>query len=152
VLVVGLTGCGGGGGSSPTTATSPIARAIILVSQPSVGLVGLSPTPGYLLRITLPIEVRVTNNTSADLNYVRLRLFRAGVEVERSEVSADRIVALAGTNHVTNDRALPLTVVFGFNTTDFDSAAILIGATDAAGNVIESTLGNLRIEIDPSLQ
>ena len=153
LLALGLVGCGGGGGgSSSPTATSPITRAIILVSQPSVGLVGLSTNPAYLLSLRLPMEVRVTNNTTCDLNYARLRLFKAGVEVERAEVTADQIVTLAGTNRVTNDRALALTIVFGFNSTDFDNATILLGATDAAGNAIESTLGNLRIEVDPSLQ
>jgi hypothetical protein len=152
MAVVGSAGCGGG--SSPTAATvaSPIARAILLVSQTSVGLVGLSPTSTHLLRLTLPVEIRVTNNTACNLNYARLRLFRGGEEIERAEVTANEIVALAGTNRVTNGRGLTLTITFDFNSIDFDNAAILLGATDDAGNQIESTLGNLRIEADPSLQ
>lgn len=152
VLASGPSGCGGGSSSSTSSPTSPIARAILLVTQTSVGLVGLSPSPGYTLRLSLPVEIRVTNNTACNLNYARLRLLRSGVEIERAEVGASDIIALAGTNRVTNDRGLPLTIRFDFNSTDFDSATILLGATDDAGNSIESVLGNLRIEFDPSLQ
>jgi hypothetical protein len=38
------------------------------------------------------------------------------------------------------------------NSREFDSAAILLGATDDAGNAIDSTLGNLLVELDPALQ
>ena len=53
---------------------------------------------------------------------------------------------------MTNARGLTFTIVFDFNSLDFDDVAILLGAHDQAGNSIESTLGNLRIELDPSLQ
>jgi hypothetical protein len=151
-LASGSTGCGGGSSPSSSTPTSPIARAILLVTQTSVGLVGLSTSATHALRLSLPVEIRVTNNTACNLNYARLRLLRGGVEIERAEVTATDIVALAGTNRVTNERGLVLTIRFDFNSTDFDSAAILLGATDDAGNSIESVLGNLRIEVDPSLQ
>lgn len=151
-LAVGPIGCGGGSSPSASSPSSPITRAIILVSQTSVGLVGLSPHPAYLLRLSLPVDVRVTNNTACSLNYARLRLFNAGVEVERAEVTADDIVRLAGTNRVGNERGLPFTIAFDFNSTTFDNLTIVLGATDDAGNQIESTLGNLRVEIDPSLQ
>ncbi len=151
-LAIVLVGCGGGSSPSAPGPSSPIARAIILVTQTSVGRVGLSQRPSYLLRLSLPVEIRVTNNTACNLNYARLRLFRSGVEIERAEVTANDIVALAGTNRLTNDRGLTFTIVFDFNSSQFDSAAILLGATDAAGNSIESTLGNLLVELDPALQ
>ena len=150
VLAIGPVGCGGG--SSPSSASSPIPRAIVLVTQTSVGRVGLSPGPGHLLRLSLPVEIRVMNNTACNLNFIRLQLFRSGVEIERAEVTANDIVALAGTNHVAGDRGLTFTIVFDFNSSDFDNAAILLGASDAAGNSIESPLGNLRVELDPTLQ
>ena len=149
-LAIGPVGCGGG--SSPSSASSPILKALVLVTQTSVGRVGLSPGPGHLLRLSLPVEIRVMNNTACNLNFIRLQLFRSGVEIERAEVTANAIVALAGTNHVTGDRGLTFTIVFDFNSSDFDNAAILLGASDAAGNSIESPLGNLRVELDPTLQ
>lgn len=152
LAVSGAAGCGGGSSSATPSAASPIARAILLVTQTSVGLVGLSPTTTHLLRISLPVEIRVTNNTGCTLNYARLRLFRTGTEIERAEVTANDIVALAGTNRVVNQSALRFTINFDFNSTDFDDAAIVLGATDDAGNAIESNLGNLRIELDPAIQ
>jgi hypothetical protein len=148
----GAAGCGGGSSPSASTPPVPITRAIILVSQTSVGRVGLSPRAGYLPRISVPVEIRVTNNATCDLNYARLRLFNGGVEVERAEVTAEDIVRLAGTNHVGSERGLPITIAFDFNSTTFDNITIVLGATDNGGNTIESTLGNLRLELDPALQ
>ena len=48
--------------------------------------------------------------------------------------------------------AIDFELLRDFNSTTFDNVTIVLGATDDAGNQIESTLGNLRIEIDPSLQ
>lgn len=152
MLAIGMVGCGGGSSPSTPSPSSPITRAILLVTQTSVGRVGLSPNPSYLFRLSLPVEIRVTNNTACNLNYARLRLFRSGAEIERAEVTANDIIALAGTNRVTNGRGLTFTIVFDFNSSDFDDVAILLGATDDAGNSIESTLGNLRVELDPALQ
>ena len=152
LLSIGPVGCGGGSSPSSSSPTSPITRAIVLVTQTSVGLVGLSPNPVYLLRLSLPVDIRATNNAECNLDYARLRLFRSGTEIERAEVTASDIVALAGTNHVTNARGLTFTIVFDFNSLDFDDVAILLGAHDQAGNAIESNLGNLRVEVDPSLQ
>ena len=67
MLAIGPVGCGGGSSSSTSSPSSPITRAILLVTQTSVGRVGLSPSPGYLLRLSLPVEIRVTNNTACNL-------------------------------------------------------------------------------------
>jgi hypothetical protein len=150
-LALASFGCGGGSGSTPSGPTV-VTKGIVLVTQTSVGLVGLSPNPAYLLRLTLPVEIKAFNEIGCNLNFVRLQLFRGGVEIERAEVTANDIVALAGSNRVTSGRSLVFTINFGFNSSQFDYGTILLGATDDGGHPIESTLGNLRIELDPSLQ
>jgi hypothetical protein len=150
-LAVGLASCGG---SSPTTSnpTSPIKKGLVLISQTSDGIISLSPRPG-MIRISVPVEVKAMNEIPLTLNHARLTLYRSGVEVERSEVTASDIIAQAGSNHVTRDRALAFTLVFDYTLQQqIDAFTMLLAATDANGNTVEATLTNLRYVVDPALQ
>jgi len=144
MLLLALAACGGG--ESPTSALPSGRRAIASVSQTSVGLLGFSSRPEYLLCLRLPVEIRETSGVGLNMSYVRLRLFRGTEEVERAEVTADDFVALAGTNHVPPSGTLGITLDFYFNSVDFDNGAILVGGIDDNGNTIEFALGVLEIE------
>jgi hypothetical protein len=122
------------------------------VSQTSVGLVGLSTSPEHLLRLDLPVRISNSTDVPCHLNHVRLQLYRSNVEIERAEVTADDIVALAGTNRVTRDAPLTLSLVFNFNSLDFDLATLTLNGRDDSGYEIQQALQNLQVEIAPELQ
>ena len=155
-LAVGLSSCGGGGSSPSTpTPTSPITKGLLVITQTSSGLYGM--TPAGLWRLKLPIEVRAMNDISLTLNNARLTLYNAsGVELFRVEVGANDIVAQAGSNHVTRDRALAFTIVFQYSPQAEVGAStftMLLSATDANGNTVESSLlTNSHWMPDPELQ
>lgn len=155
-LVVGLASCGGGGsGSSPSSSTpsvpSPITKGILLISQTSDGLYGM--TPAGLWRIKIPVEVKAMNDIPLNLNYSRLTLYdRTDAELLRVEVTVNDIIAQAGSNHVTRDRALTFTLVFEYVPRPADHFTLLLNATDANGNNLDSALTNLRYAPDPTLQ
>jgi hypothetical protein len=151
VLLLGPAGCGGGG-SSPSSPTSATSRAIVNVSQTRVGLVGLSSSPAHLLRLELPVQISNLSYVPCHLNYVRLQLYTGHVEIERAEVTADDIVALAGTNRLTQAAPLTLTLVFNFNSLEFTQASLTLGGRDDNGYDIEQALPNLQVEVAPELQ
>jgi hypothetical protein len=148
-LAVGLVSCGGSSPSKPSPA-SPITRGLLLISQTSDGIVSLSPRLG-MIRISVPVEVKAMNDIPLTLNHARLTLYRSGVELQRSEVTANDIIAQAGSNYVTRDRTLAFTLVFDYTPQEMDSFTMLLSATDANGNTVESTLTNLRYVVDPAL-
>ena len=150
VLVVGLGACGGGGSSSPTP-TASSGSALLLVRQTAVGLVGLSSSPDHLLRLELPLEFSNGSNVGCNLNYGRLQIFEADVEIERSEVTADDIVAQAGTNLVAQGAPLQATLIFNFNTQVIEEAGLTVSATDHNGNTIERQIMSLDVEAAPEL-
>jgi hypothetical protein len=149
-LAVGLVSCGGSSPSTPNP-TSPITKGLVLISQTSDGIISLSPRSG-MIRISVPVEVKAMNDIPLTLNHARLTLYRSGVEVQRSEVTASDIIAQAGSNHVTRDRALAFTLVFDYTPQEIDAFTMLLSATDANGNTVEATLTNLRYVLDPALQ
>ena len=148
-LAAGLASCGGSSPSTPNP-TSPITKGIVLISQTSDGIVSLSPRPG-MIRISVPVEVKAMNEIPLTLNYARLTLYRSGAELQRSEVTANEIITQAGSNHVTRDRTLAFTIVFDYTPQQMDAFTMLLSATDANGNTVESALTNLRYVLDPSL-
>jgi hypothetical protein len=151
VLAVGLAGCGGGGSSS-TSPTSSSGSALLLVRQTSVGLVGLSSSPDHLLRLELPLEFSNGTNVGCNLNYGRLQIFAPGdVEIERSEVTADDIVAQAGTNLVAQGSPLQATLIFNFNSLDFERVALTVGATDHNGHTVDRQINSLEVDPAPEL-
>ena len=157
-LAIGLVSCGGGG-SSPSANTasspSPITKGLLVITQTSDGLYGM--TPAGLWRLKLPVEVKAMNDIPLTLNHARLTLYGpSGTELFRVEVTANDIIAQAGTNLVTRDHALAFTIVFQYNPQAEVGAStftMLLSATDANGNTVEaSLLTNSRWRPDPELQ
>ncbi len=139
-LTVSAAGCGGGvGPSSNPAAASPIKRGLLLISQTSDALYGTLPTG--LWRIKIPIEVKAMNAIPLDLNYARLTIYDAiNTELLRLEVSANDIIAQAGSNHVSYDHPLRFTLVFEYPPRMIESATLLLHATDANGNGLDASL------------
>jgi hypothetical protein len=150
VLLLASAGCGGGG-DSPGVATPVSTRALVSVIQTSVGLVGLSSSSAHLLRLELPVRINNASDVPCDLNYLRLQLYLDDTEIERAEVTADDIVALAGTNRVTRSAPLTLTLLFNFNSVDFTLADLILNGRDDNGHEIEQSLQNLEVEVAPEL-
>ncbi len=156
VLATSLLSCGGGG-STPSASTSnppsPITKGILLISQTGDALYGM--TSVGLWRIKLPVEVKAINDIPLDLNYARLTLYdRQDAELLRVEVSANDIIAQAGSNHVTRERPLAFTLVFLYVPREADHFTVLLNARDANGNNIDTSLlrADFRYLPDPELQ
>lgn len=148
-LILGLAGCGGG--SSSTSPTTSSGSALLLVRQTGVGLLGLSSSPNHLLRLELPLEFSNGSDVGCNLNYGRLQIFTGGEEVERSSVTADDIVAQAGTTLVAQGAPLRATFTFNFNTRMIDSVGLSVSATDHNGHTIERQITSLDVELAPEL-
>jgi hypothetical protein len=150
-LAFGLVSCGGSSTSTSTpTPTSPITKGILLISQTSDGLYGM--TPAGLWRLKIPVEVKAMNEIALNLNYGRLTLYdRSDAELLRVEVTVNDIIAQAGSNHVTRDRALVFTLVFEYAPRPADHFTLLLNATDTNGNSLDSSLTALRYSPDPTL-
>ncbi len=156
LLTVALVGCGGG--SSPSapqpSPTSPITKGILLINQTSTGLYGI--TSEGLYRLKLPIEVKAMNDIPLTLNHARMTLFdRNGAELFHVDDTADDILKQAGSLVVTRDRTLTFTIVFESRLAAWAQAyslTMLLSATDANGNTIEtSLLTNANWAQDPEL-
>jgi hypothetical protein len=87
-----------------------------------------------------------------NLNYVRLQLFADSVEIERSEVTADDIVSLGGTNRVVQGAPVAVTLVFNFNSLDFDRVALTANGMDDGGQEHNRWIESLNVEAAPELQ
>jgi hypothetical protein len=148
-----LAGCGGGGSTPSAPQTATITKGIIILEQTGVGIVGPSPKAGKFARITVPVQVRAFNSMTCDLNYARMAMYLRGTELDRSEMSAGDIQAQAGSLHVTQDQALRFTIVFDFGYQGLiDTLTMYLRATDANGNVVDTTLNGLQYQLDPALQ
>lgn len=149
-LILGLAGCGGDGAStSPTSASD---GAILAVTQTSTGLLDVSSSPAHLVELDLPVSFSNLRDVPCNLNYIRLQIFNASdVEVERSEVTADAMESLAGTNRVIRGSPLQVTLVFPFNTLEIPRAALNVNGTDDNGNEINYMLASVEVEPTPAL-
>lgn len=149
-----LVGCGGGGGSTPTNNNqATFTKGLITVDQTAVGVIGLSPRPDKVLRISVPVSVRALNDIPCDLDYARMQIYVGGVEIERSEMSANDIIRQAGSNHVAQGNPLAFTIYFDFSHTGvINNLVMYLRATDTKGNVIDTTLLNMTYRLDPALQ
>jgi hypothetical protein len=126
--------------------------AVLAVTQTSTGLLDLSSSPEHLVELDLPVSFANLREVPCHLNYVRLQIFDASdVEVERSEVTADAMVSLAGTNQVIQGSPLQVTLVFPFNTLEIPRAALTVNGTDDNGNETNYQLARIEVEPTPAL-
>ena len=150
VLAVLFAGCGGGSSSTaPTPVSTPDpgpARADLGLSL-ETGELCISPVPGFLLRVTVPLTIRENAGLQARANFFRFSLFRNGVEIERAENGANDIVADLGSNLVPAGGTLSGTARFDFNNTSFDSLRFEVNLTDAKGNLHALTKPDVLVNV-----
>lgn len=142
LLVVPFVACGGGDDSpaAPTTTPTPVpvTQASITVTC-SPFSVAASTRPGFNWTITFPCTVTESAGLGANLNYVRASFTLGGVEIERREITADNIIAAAGTNRVGASSTFSTNFIFNFNRGDATGGVLTFNFTDERGNVLEAT-------------
>jgi hypothetical protein len=140
LMVFGLAACGGGGGSSPTTPTAPPAasRASITVTA-NAPTVSFSSRPGFTYRVAVTSTATESAGVGANINFVRMRFIRSGVEIERQEVSSADIILQSGSNRLNASSSRTLNLLFDTNAETATSAQLVYNFTDDRGNNLEAT-------------
>jgi hypothetical protein len=136
-----LAACGGGGGGGNVTTPSVPAgpsQASIVVTQNGQGQVCLSPLADFNYRLRLPIRIAESAGLGANMNFFRLSLLRAGVEVERREATANTIISGLGTNRLAASGNITATLTMDFNSDSFDTARFAFSFTDDKGNNLQA--------------
>ena len=77
---------------------------------------------------------------SVNADYVRLQMFRNGVELERSEINASDIIAGAGTNLIPGGATKTWTLTLRFNDDRWTTYNLFFHFTDAKGNQFTATV------------
>ena len=131
-LLLALPACGGGGGgvTQPPPPTPPPPPAATIAGT-GAGLLVLHPSlnPTYSIAMETPIRIRETAGGSADWGFARMSIFRRGAEVERLELNANDIRA-AGFGRIAANSNTVYTVLFRFNSDDFDRIDLTLGFSD----------------------
>jgi hypothetical protein len=129
-LVATLVACGGGPIDPPPPPPPPASPNAVITATGAGALVlhpSLDPRFGYAL--VAPIRIRETGGGRADWYYLRIALFREGVEVERAEIGSDTIQE-AGVGRINANSDETHNVLFRLNSSDFDVVRITLGFGD----------------------
>lgn len=136
VLVMGLPSCGGGTTTpNPPPSTTPPSPGRITVTQPSTAQLCFSPLAQFFFRLRIPVRFQETGGTGVNVNYVRLTFLRGATEVERREVTATALQAIAA-QRVNASATVNATIGFDFNADPdtWDTLRIEFNFTDDRGN------------------
>jgi hypothetical protein len=126
-----IPACGGGGGSPPSTlppATLPPAAAIQTTGRGAL-VVHPSTDPARAVALETPITVTETAGGTVDWNFARMSLFKGGIEIERAEIGSD-IIKAGGFGRIQPRSTVMPTLVFRFNSNNFDTVQITLGFGD----------------------
>lgn len=129
--VVGISACGGGNTqTSVTPVTQPPAPAAAITGTGS-GNLTLHPSIDRRFAIAMETPIRLTETAggAADWGFARMQVFNRGVEVERTELTANDIRA-AGFGRIAASSNQVYNVVFRFNSDDFDRIDFTLGFSD----------------------
>lgn len=122
--------CGGdNGGPPPPTAPATPAAAVTSVGDGAL-VVHPSAAPSWNVSLYVPIRIQETAGGTATWNYARVSLWRGGVEMERGEIGADIIASPPSWADITARQNETYALVFGFNTSDFDTITLVLGFSD----------------------
>jgi hypothetical protein len=128
-MAIGLQGCGGG----PTHVDPPPPPPKPAATLTAVGAGALVLHPSLDARFGLALEtpIRIVENAggTADWNFARISYFLGGKEVERFELGADTIQRL-GFSRIAASSNKVYTVIFRFNSDDFDRIDVTLGFGD----------------------
>ena len=130
-MAIGLAGCGTDTVVNPPTPTPPPTPAAAITAVGGGPLV-LHPSrdPRFTFAMETPIRISETAGGSADWGYARMQFFNRGVEVERTELTANGIRE-AGVGRIAANSNQVHKVVFRFNSDDFDGIDLTLGFSDA---------------------
>jgi hypothetical protein len=140
-LAATLGACGGGGGSNgggcstnpagPGCATPPPPAPSASISGTGGGSLVLHPSIDGRFAVAMETPIRITESAggAADWGFARMQIFNRGVEVERTELTANDIRA-AGFGRIGANSNSVYRVIFRFNTDDFDRIDITLGFSD----------------------
>lgn len=142
-LLLGLASqmaCGGGGGSSPTTPTVPPAptKATITVTA-ATPTVALSSRRGFTYVVAVASTIAESAGVGANINFVRMQFIRAGLEIERQEISSADLIVQTGSNRLAASSTRTLNLSFDTNAETATSALLTFNFTDDRGNNLESS-------------
>jgi hypothetical protein len=127
-----LSGCGGGGSSTPSTPATPVpvTPAATIEASGSGNLeVHPSSLSGFGAALVMPIRIRETGGGKADWTYARYSATLKGVELERKEFTSDSLIN-AGISKITANQNLVYSLTFHINATDFDNIVVTLGFAD----------------------
>ena len=133
-LAVALPACGGGGGNGPVTPTPaptppPAPNANVTATGGGALVLHPSASPSFSIAMEAPIRIQESAGGSADWNFARMSIFRRGAEIERLELTSVDIRA-AGFGRIAANTNQVYTVLFRFNSDDFDDLVITLGFSD----------------------
>jgi hypothetical protein len=152
----GLPGCGGTPLPPPPPPPTPPPVPAAVVTGTGAGALVLHPSKDSRFGIAMatPIRISETAGGSADWGFARMQFFRRGVEIERTELTATDIRA-AGYGRIGANSNQVYTVVFRFNSDDFDRIDLTLGFSDVKDarqftvSVAGSTFTSVDINFDP---
>ncbi len=132
VASVSVPGCGGGGSApvAPTPVTLPPVPAASITATGAGSLV-LHPSLDrrFAIAMETPIRLMETAGGSADWGFARMQIFNRGVEIERTELTANDIRA-AGYGRIAANSNQVYKVIYRFNSDTFDRIDLTLGFSD----------------------
>jgi hypothetical protein len=130
-LILALAACGDGGPVTSTPPPPPPPPPAATVTATGSGALVLHPSvnPTYAIAMETPIRITETAGGSADWGFARLSFSLNGREVERAELTANDIRA-AGFGRIAASSNAVYTVIFRFNSDDFDRLDLTLGFSD----------------------
>jgi hypothetical protein len=134
-LSVAFWGCGDK--SSPTPPT-PITPTVSTPSQAKITVTAEAPTvstsPVKRYRLTFKATMVESAGLGANINYVRCRMTRSGVEVERAEIGAGDFITQTGNNRLNANQTRQVTLYFDVNEGSSTGAILEFNFTDDKSN------------------
>jgi hypothetical protein len=143
VLVLPSCGGGGGGNTGPTPVTTlGVQRADISITQTATAQVCSSPAKNF--RVGVPVEMAETAGLGFFVNYAEMLLLRSdGSRVEGTQIGADDVTRVAGSNHFAARSTTRFVVLFDFNNVRFEGVQLTFDFTDDRGNHVQSILNRV---------
>jgi hypothetical protein len=129
-LLLALAGCGDKvTGPPPPPPPPPPPSATITATGSGALVIHPSANPTFSIAMETPIRITETAGGSADWGFARMSIFLRGAEVERLELNANDIRA-AGFGRIAASSNTVYTLLFRFNSDDFDRIDITLGFSD----------------------
>lgn len=155
LILMGACGGDSGTNSTPTPTPVPVPAAAVTSVGDGALVVHPSAAPSWNVSLYVPIRIQETAGGTATWNYARLSLWRGGVEMERGEIGADIIASPPSWADITARQNETYALVFGFNTSDFDTITLVLGFSDKRDgrqfevSVPGDTFSGVNISLEP---